>query len=240
MNKWNFKQALIQTQSFFLSALHRLNFANTCVMCQHKTEGPDSLVCHICIADLDRFELGYDFLLQNPTGASQIKHSHIAGLAVVSEYVWPFSQFISSVKFHQANIHAKWFGQLLQQQVVHQMWPRIDKVVPLPLHPLREFKRGYNQAYLIAKHMTQLNSKIALNLLKRTKYTKAQSGLNKKQRQRNLARAFECVGEVSGLTILLIDDVVTTGNSVNEAAKALIEKGATAVYVAAVAIRTLD
>lgn len=240
MNKWNFKQALIQTQSFFLSALHRLNFANTCVLCQHKTEGPDSLVCHTCIADLDRFELGYDFLLQNPTGASQIKHSHIAGLAIVSEYVWPLSQFIPSLKFHQGNIHAKWFGQLLELQVMHQMWPTIDKVVPLPLHPIREFSRGYNQAYLIAKQMKKLKGKIALDLLKRTKRTKAQSGLSKSERQRNLRRAFECSKDVSGLTVLLVDDVVTTGNSVNEAAKALIEKGATAVYVAAVAIRTLD
>ncbi len=240
MNKWNFKQARIQTQNFFQNAFKAVRLANACVLCRHSTENLDNLVCSVCLADMDNFELGYDYIVHNPSGAAQIRHSYIAGLAVVSDYVWPFSQFIPSLKFHQGNIHAKWFGQLLQLQVIHQMWPTIDKVVPLPLHPVREFSRGYNQAYLIAKQMKKLKGKIALNLLKRSKRTKAQSGLSKSERQRNLKRAFECSKDVSGLTVLLVDDVVTTGNSVNEAAKALIEKGATAVYVAAVAIRTLD
>ncbi len=240
MNKWNFKQALGQTQRLFTRLYQWPKLKNTCVLCSYPTENLANLLCFVCSQDLDRFELGYDYLRQNPKGSAQVQHSNLAGLAFVSEYVWPFNQFIPSLKFYQGIIHSKWFGQMLDQQVRHQLWPRFDVVIPLPLHALREFKRGYNQAYLIASHMGSYRSKIDLTLLKRTKRTKPQSELNKKQRKSNMKDAFVCSERVKGKYVLLVDDVVTTGNSVNQAAKVLLEAGATAVYVAAVAIRTVD
>jgi len=240
MIKWNFKQAWNQTQRLSRTLAKSVGFSNACLLCHYPTEDLDKLICPVCYEDLELFELGTDYLSNNPKASEQIQHDHITGLAVVSEYDWPFNQFIPSLKFYQGVIHAKWLGRLLNQQLEHQLWPEFDLVIPMPLHPLREFKRGYNQAYLIAKHMKSYRDKLQSQILLRRKMTKPQTELNKQQRKQNMKQAFVCNGNVEGMKVLLIDDVVTTGCTVNQAAKVLMEAGASAVYVAAVAIQPLD
>lgn len=239
-NGRQFKQALYLAQRLFDRVSRRFGFNNDCVLCRLPCADLTQLVCDVCYQDLDLIELGCEFLRHHPKQASALVCRHIQGIAAVSHYVWPFSQFIPSLKFHNASIHAKWFGQMLEQQVYYQLWPSFDKVIPIPLHPLRQFQRGYNQSYLIAKHMTGYAELVDTQVLFREVFTKPQTELNKQQRKQNVKQAFVCRGKVEGLTILLIDDVITTGNTLDQAAKVLIEKGATAVYVAAVAIRTLN
>lgn len=234
------KQALCYTQRVFRLLLRSMAVTNSCVLCQYPAESLNDLVCNLCLQELDRFELGCDYMRNNPKGASALESKYISGLAVVSSYKWPFNQFVPSLKFHQGNIHAKWFGQLLEQQIHHQLWPQIDKVIPIPLHPWRHFQRGYNQAQLIAQHMVNYRHKVDSTILSRQVMTRPQTELSKRQRKKNVADAFACDKDVKGLTLLLVDDVITTGNTVNQAAKVLLSKGATAVYVAAVAIRTIN
>lgn len=237
---WNFKRAEVYTQRLLRHLARLFGVANTCVLCHYPTNTLDELLCEVCLEDLEKFELGYDFLLQNPKDVASLESKYITGLALIGEYVWPFSQFIPSLKFHRGVIHAKWLGRLLEQQIYHQIWPVIDKIIPVPLHPFRQFKRGYNQAQLICQHMALYQNKIDLEVLYRQVRTQPQTKLSKQQRKRNVADAFVCKQDLTGLTVLLVDDVITTGNTVNQAAKILLEKGATAVYVAAVAIRKLS
>lgn len=239
-NTANFKLALRFTQRLFHRIWKRLGLRNTCVLCRYSTSELSQLLCEVCLQDLERYELGYDYLLKNPTGSGAIASKHIAGIALVGNYKWPFSQFIPSLKFHQGEIHAIWFAQLLAQQVHHQIWPEIDVVVPIPLHPLRQLKRGYNQSQLIAQNMPIYQLKLDAQVLYRQHFTKPQTQLSKQQRKQNLNDAFACRRSLNGAKVLLIDDVITTGNTVEQAAKVLKQNGATAVYVAAVAIRTLS
>lgn len=237
----NFKQGWLQTQKLFArwQAMVKWRFNNACVLCHYPTEQAKYLICNTCWQDLERFELGCDVLLHNPSLAAKLSCQSLSGLAVVAEYQWPFTQFIPSLKFYQGSIHAKWFGQLLQQQLSHQLWPRIDIVIAMPLHPLRQFRRGYNQAYLIAAQISDHRSRLSTRCLTRVKMTKAQSKLNRRQRLSNVKQAFQASSEVAGKTLLLVDDVITTGQTLEQAAKELLKQGATAVYGAAVAIRTV-
>ncbi len=115
---------------------------------------------------------------------------------------------------------------------------QFDVVTFVPMSPKAKKKRGYNQAQLLAEHFCeQLDLPQPLDALKKIKETERQEKLNKKQRQENLVGAFAASEEVRGKRVLLIDDIKTTGATLNECAKALKRKGATSVVCLTVASR---
>lgn len=132
-------------------------------------------------------------------------------------------------------------GKMLSLWVVKNpaQWP--DTIVPMPLHRKRIVQRGFNQATEIARVLNkQLGIAIDQTLLKRVKNTVTQTGLNEKMRQQNMRKAFigkVCVGKNpdSYRHVALLDDVVTSGNTVNAAAKTLIDTGVERVSVWAIA-----
>jgi ComF family protein len=113
-----------------------------------------------------------------------------------------------------------------------------DLLVPVPLHAARERARRFNQAALIAIHAGKaLDRPVAPRAMKRLRPTPTQAKLDRAERLKNLEGAF-CVrrpAEVAGKTVLLVDDVMTTGATGSECARALRDAGARRVYVAAAA-----
>lgn len=111
---------------------------------------------------------------------------------------------------------------------------QFDFMVPIPLHPTRKRERGYNQSFLLASQLSRIfNINLNINLLIKTKNTKNQSLLSKKERWTNITGAFKIKNpnEVNNKSILLIDDLLTTGATSSEAAKALKSAGAKTVGV---------
>ena len=100
-------------------------------------------------------------------------------------------------------------------------------VIPVPLHRKRERERGYNQAALLAG---RLGLEVRTDLVRRRKNTQSQTGLTRSQRKLNLRSAFECRRRFEG-KVLLVDDVQTTGATVNALARALRRSGASRVEV---------
>lgn len=119
--------------------------------------------------------------------------------------------------------------------------PGLELVIPVPLHPARLTEREFNQALLLADHLAGwLGVPISYNNLVRVRATAPQTDLTRAQRKKNLRRSFVLrhPREVAGKRILLLDDVFTTGTTVNECAKALRKAGSADVYVVTLA-RTL-
>ena len=109
----------------------------------------------------------------------------------------------------------------------------IDAVVPVPLHPLKQWLRSYNQSDLLAKELCQRYSLQQRNdLLRRTRFTKSQTKLNEFERAKNVSQAFLASPEARGKSILLIDDVTTTHSTLLACALALRAAGAARVYAA--------
>jgi ComF family protein len=104
-------------------------------------------------------------------------------------------------------------------------------IVPVPLYRARQRERGFNQAELIAQ---RLGFPVDSRLLRRQKNTPSQTGLSRHERKRNLAGAFEVRRKISG-TIVVVDDVYTTGSTMNEITRALKRAGAERVEVLTVA-----
>ena len=109
-----------------------------------------------------------------------------------------------------------------------------DCILPVPLHITRLFKRKYNQSALLAKRLAKIYHKSYLpSVLIRVKHTESQGHMNSKQRQKNVKNAFKIqkADKIKDKNVLLIDDVMTTGATVNECTKVLLKAGAKQVDV---------
>jgi ComF family protein len=107
-----------------------------------------------------------------------------------------------------------------------------DVLIPVPLHAARFRERGYNQCELLAKATGQiLHKPVSTSVLYRTRATKSQMTLGVQERHQNVAEAFACnSAELSGQKVLLIDDVCTTGSTLDACADALKKSGVVAVW----------
>jgi len=132
---------------------------------------------------------------------------------------------------------ANTFATLLGNQI--QPEHHLDVIIPMPMHQMRIKERGFNQALEIAKLLAR-QTKIALDYTStiRKKYTPPQASLPLKDRISNMRGAFECHSNLQGLSIAIVDDVMTTGASLNELAKTLKQAGASHVECRVIA-RTL-
>lgn len=138
---------------------------------------------------------------------------------------------ITGFKFHQQLQFADFFASQMQQALaLRQDLP--DCLVPIPLHPLRLRRRGFNQAHEIARRLARgLNIDCRPDLLKRVRYTSSQAQLSFKQRRQNIRRAFHCSNQSVPAHVAIIDDVMTSGHTTAEAARLLQQNGAAIIEV---------
>lgn len=106
-----------------------------------------------------------------------------------------------------------------------------DVIVPVPLHPRRFAERGFNQSEVVGRWFSQVTGMPLLPMLRRVRYTTQQARLDRRERQKNLRGAFAPLGRTSaaGLHIVLVDDVYTTGATMQECARVLLSAGAAEV-----------
>jgi ComF family protein len=115
---------------------------------------------------------------------------------------------------------------------------RFDAVAPVPLHWLRQWRRGFNQSELLAREIARRSGLPLLRALRRVRSTPAQAGLSNTARRQNVAAAFQCsrsAKPAEGRRILLVDDVMTTGATASACALALKRGGASRVGILTVA-----
>lgn len=108
----------------------------------------------------------------------------------------------------------------------------VGAIVPVPLHPQRQRERGYNQAELLARRVGRASgAPVRVSTLRRVRATAVQMTLSAAERRANVADAFACDdAAVRGIDVLLIDDVCTTGSTLDACARALKQAGAQAIY----------
>jgi ComF family protein len=145
---------------------------------------------------------------------------------------------IHALKYGRQFLLGVYLGELLGKHITNEFSKHhLDVVVPVPLHRLKKAEREYNQSYYIARGICKsAGLKINNRLLKRIKYTDSQTALKFSARQDNLNNAFICRKKLNGDNILIIDDVSTTGATLQECGKTLLAAGAGKVYAAAIAV----
>ena len=217
-----------------------------CLLCAAPSE--DDLLCPACRADLPQLATPACPRCALPTAGGEVcgrclRHPpHFDRLIAAFPYAFQIDRMLQQFKYGHQLALAGWFGEQLATIVADDACGlAADLVVPMPLHPSRMRERGFNQALEIARHLQESGgARLATTLCERIRETAPQEGLSLLQRRRNLRNAFICREDLHGRRILLVDDVVTTGASINECARTLRLHGAAAVTVLAVARTLLD
>jgi ComF family protein len=167
---------------------------------------------------------------------------------IISEFYSPFvfekdkelQHAIHALKYDKKFPVGIFLGKVLATEIksAKTNW-NFNLIIPIPLHQLKKAERGYNQAYYIAKGVgNTLKVKVSDRVVKRIKYTESQTMMNLNEREENISGAFKVKwkNSVRGKNILLLDDVITTGATISECGKVLLEAGATKIYAVSIAI----
>jgi competence protein ComFC len=154
------------------------------------------------------------------------------GRGIVREIIHEFKY---GRRIHLRHLVARWLFAALEDERL--CGRRFDVIIPVPLHPTRQRERGFNQAGLLAELLGSQTSISVKPLLERTRYTTTQTALDRSERMENLHNAFRLRknADVRGLRVLLVDDVLTTGSTLNECARVLKRAGAFSIHAATAA-----
>ena len=149
----------------------------------------------------------------------------------------PVSDALYRFKYNGLRCYGKVFAREAADSFYDYLERReVEAFVPIPLSKKRYRNRGYNQAEILAVELSDLTGIPVKNLLKRVKETNPQKQLNDKARKRNIQNAFAVNGPVFEKSVVLVDDIFTTGSTLDEAAKILKREGVSKVYFLTISI----
>lgn len=234
-------QAAIQR---LVSIVADIAFPNVCLVCGEPLGGSERHVCAECWKRLTPVTMD-DTLYKQELNRLAKSSSHSA---LVCAYLFEkhrgMQELIHDVKYRGFTELGKELGRRVGAVAIER-YVSADAVVPMPLHATRVRERGYNQADAVAEGIAEaLGIPVYRNALERVRDTKSQTRLNIEERERNMKGAFkvpkEAVPLIKGKTVLLADDIITTGATMNAAGKALLRAGASAIIAASVALAGKD
>jgi len=154
-------------------------------------------------------------------------------------YSYPLDHLIWQFKYHSGPELSQLLIKPLSEQLLTRKTLIPELIVPVPLHPKRQRERGYNQSLILAKIFSKQLDLPIDNSCFRKRETAVQSLTKISGRKKNVKDAFDSDADFTGKSVAIVDDVITSGATVNELAKQLKRKGADYVEVWAIAIKPL-
>jgi competence protein ComFC len=220
-----------------------LFFPPLCLSCSKRLKGNETVLCLTCLAKLEWLE-GVCSVCGN-----EIKNKHCRYCSSQHIYfdkvrsLFHFNSVVQSLihnlKYNETTIVSNFLKSYFEIYLnSYDPFEKIDLISPVPLHAVRKRARGYNQAELLSGKIAKiLDTEHIPQLIKRKKYTKSQTQLNKAERDNNVESAFILNNkfDISNKNILLVDDVFTTGSTVNSISKLLKENNCNKVFVLSIA-----
>jgi len=249
-NEKGLGRSVASAPGVLLRGITDLLFPPHCIVCHRATDSRDGQVCTECRERLPfvsdhrcptcGHELGPYAVVRKRCHACRGKSLHFRSATAPFRYEGAVRELILRMKLsrqpHLAAPLARFLGDHLESAGI---MGEVDVVVPVPLHWRRRLRRGYNQALLVARAVSRrFGVKLESRCLRRARPTGSQTSLSMTARFKNLRGAFALrrQGAFSGKTVLLIDDVLTTGATCAECSRVLAGVGsARAVRVATVA-----
>lgn len=198
-----------------------LLFPNHCIGCHQWLNGSGSEICVDCLDNLN--------FLTAPAHLPKIKTRYFNQAHSLLAYEGPVLEWVHRFKYGRQFYVGRVLGEKMGEMQLH--WKTYDAILPVPLHWSRQAQRGFNPPHLLAHMIAKRHAVPLLPYLKRSRATPPQTGQTGEERLQNVHNAFASVGTFKKGRLLLIDDVLTTGSTVNEAARALKKAGALSVDV---------
>jgi len=192
----------------------------------------DNSLCKRCELELQRYKIEAFFNINN---------KYFDEFMCLYRYEGLIRNMIIKCKFNdKPYIYRTFAKEMINSIKLYENIIKCDIILPVPIHRNRELERGYNQTYIICKMLSkEFNKKLSPNILQKPINNKPQSGLNKTQRKQNVLGVYKInnryINQINQKNILLVDDVYTTGATVNECSKILKQFGANKITVLVVA-----
>ncbi len=213
-------------------------FVPVCVLCK----GPgtaDRDLCEDCLQELPTNTRACQrCALPLPPGAETLcgecqRDSPAYHAAVAPfQYAPPLDHLILGLKFQGKLQLSRLLGELMADHLARRADSRPELIVPVPLHPSRLRERGFNQALELARPIARrLGIALDYRCCERIRATAAQSQLRGKERRTNVKGAFRMIAPIAARHVAIVDDVVTTGHTVDELARVLVKSGVEKVEV---------
>jgi ComF family protein len=230
---------IVSAMNQWFESFAELFYPHLCITCTRKLFAEEKYVCMFCWTELPRTHFHLD-------PGNKMAQLFWGRVRIESATAWfyfrkgsHYQQLIHHLKYKGLKELGFTMGNKLGHEISTSPFSGTDLVIPIPLHRKKEKIRGYNQSSWIAMGIASaLNIPFSEEILKRSGYTETQTRKNRFERWQNVEGIFEVVKneEVSGKHILLVDDVVTTGSTLEAAAGTLLSAGASKVSLAALAI----
>jgi ComF family protein len=217
-------------------------FPPACFSCDTPLRRHEGKICASCLSAIASVSGGDDAHQQ--TLARLRKMGHVSDL-IASFYFGsegPLQTLIHQLKYSGMTVLGVELGRTLGRRIVEVVDPgEVAALIPVPLHPVKERERGYNQSDFICRGVTGVISLPSLpHLLSRIRYTRSQTALSIEERRHNVHGAFSIDAASShrliDQTFLLVDDVITTGATMDACARTLLDHGARRVIACSVAL----
>lgn len=232
------KKLILLLRDQWLSIIN-LFYPLYCAACGKRMFREFEVLCLTCETSLSK--TNYHLIPDNPLELKFRGRCDIAGAAAL--YFFEKKGAVQKLLFHlkykgneAVGAHT---GQLLGEQLQDSRFNQVDMVLPVPLHPLKEKIRGYNQVHSFARAIAQqLHTSYQPNLLIRLHNNHSQTKKNRTLRWENVQEIFHVLqpAQIKNKKILLVDDVVTTGATIEACCLALEKAGKCEVYVATLAV----
>lgn len=215
-------------------------YPDLCYLCNKETPANGKNICINCLADLpytDSFEYNDNLITEKFAGRFALQY----GAAFISYYKGSqFTDMLHRFKYEGVKKIGPLLGRMAANRWKRSDWyHQIDILVPVPLHPARRAKRGYNQSTEFAKGIREtLDIPIVENLLVKKQYTTTQTDKGRRARLANVAGSFSLnnATRYSGRHFLIIDDVITTGATIEACALELLKIPGAKVSVLSLAV----
>lgn len=192
-----------------------------CQACKASLPALDSSCCALCLTPLPTFTYCGACLNTPP-----LWHHIVAGY----RYVFPIDVMIQKLKYGLDLTLTPILANFIVSKISNNSLP--DAIIPVPLHSEKIKIRGFNQAIEISRYVSkQTGIPVLSNICFRIKNTPSQTELPWKKRQQNVRNAFKCQSDLTNKHIAILDDVMTSGATVNALAKEIIKQGAAKVSV---------
>ncbi len=215
-----------------------LFFPSNCLVCGKRLDLPDDILCYVCEIKMPR--TGFRDCVKNPVSIIFWGRARVmAGTSLFRfEKGSAYQTLLHDLKYRGNKRAGFYLGRLLGQEIKHTSLSDCDLMIPVPLHRRRLRQRGYNQSEIVARGASLITGiPVAARLIKRYRYQSSQTSMNRQERFENMARAFTLCDYTTDLhekKILLIDDIVTTGATLEACSQLLISKFNCIIYIATV------
>jgi len=237
------KAGLLAVLSSVGRSVEQAVLPNACVFCGVQRGTRQAPICAGCHADLPWIDnacarCANPVATPLPDGvdcaACQMTPPPFTAAIAPLEYAFPIDAAIKALKFKRKLFYTPAFAHILGS-AMRQLPADIDGLLPVPLHWRRQAMRGFNQAAELSRPLHKITGLRLIKNVRRRRATPYQSGLTAAHRQRNLEAAFSVHGALMSRHVLIVDDVITTGETCRQLAKVLFDAGVERVSVLAIA-----